>query len=246
MRRILSPKLLLAVLAVAAVVAVWQLLPVGRWIQETGEAIRRAGLPGVFLYALAYVLLTVLLGPAWALTLVGGFAYGPVLGTAIVSPASVLAATAAFVLGRTRARGWIAARVERNPRFAAVDRAVGRSGFKIVALLRLSPVFPYTILNYALGLTQVRLRDFVLASFLGMLPGTVMYVYLGSLVTSAAEIAGGSREKSPAELALYGLGLLATVSVTVYVTRIARRALREAVELPSPRESPELAGAKTS
>jgi len=245
-KRLLSPKVLLALLVVAGLIFASSKIPIARYIEKPAEWIRDAGALGVVVYGLAYVLLTVLLIPGSVVTLLAGYAYGVVKGTMIVSPASVAAATAAFVLGRTVARRWVAARVEKNPRFAAIDRAVGRSGFKIVALLRLSPVFPFTLLNYALGLTRVRLRDYVLASFLGMLPGTVMYVYLGSLVTSAAALAGGSREKTPAEFALYGLGLLATIGVTVYVTRLARRALRDAVDLPAAPGPSGIAEVKTS
>ncbi len=95
------------------------------------------------------------------------------------------------------------------------------AGWKIVGLTRLSPVFPFTLLNYAFGLTRVSLRDYVLASWIGMMPGTVMYVYLGAL----ARIGAAGEEKSPAEWALYAIGLLATLAVTVFITRIARRAL---------------------
>ena len=112
---------------------------------------------------------------------------------------SVAAATLAFVLGRTVARGWIARRIAGSPRFAAVDEAIGENGFRIVLLLRLSPLFPFNLLNYALGLTRLSLRDYVVASALGMLPGTILYVYLGSLVTSASESppAGAKRQERP-------------------------------------------------
>jgi uncharacterized membrane protein YdjX (TVP38/TMEM64 family) len=153
--------------------------------------IRSAGTAGAALFAVAYIAATVLLLPGSVLTLGAGFAYGPALGLLLVSPVSVLAATAAFSVGRSIARGWVSRKVSGDPRFAAIDEAVGESGFKIVFLLRLSPVLPFNLLNFALGLTRVSLRDYVVASFLGMLPGTLLYVYLGSLVTSASEIAAG-------------------------------------------------------
>jgi uncharacterized membrane protein YdjX (TVP38/TMEM64 family) len=107
-----------------------------------------------------------------------------------------------------------------------VDAAVAGQGFKVVLLLRLSPLFPFNLLNYALGLTRVRPRDYMLASLLGMLPGTVLYVYLGSLVTSVAQLTRGQRPEAglSGQLLFWG-GLAATVLVTVYVTRLARRAL---------------------
>src|SRR5207245_7459752 len=131
--------------------------------------------------------------PAAVRRLAAGVVYGARWGTLLVSPASVLGATAAFVLARWVARDWIAARVRPNPRFAAIDEAVGEDGFGIVLLLRLSPLVPFNFLNFALGLSRVRLRDYVLASAIGMLPGTFLYVYLGSLITSAAELARGHR-----------------------------------------------------
>ena len=217
--------LLLGVLA--ALVAAVLLLPVQEWLLAVVTAVRDLGAWGVVLFALIYVAATVAALPAWLLTLGAGFVWGPLPGTLLVSPVSTIAATAAFSLGRGLARERVARRVETDPRFAAIDAAVGRSGFRIVLLLRLSPVFPFNLLNYALGLTRVTLRDFVLASWIGMLPGTFLYVYLGSLATSAAELAGGQRPDSGAAgQALFFGGLLATVSVTWMITRTARRELR--------------------
>ena len=224
-------RLPLLLLAAAAVVAAFVLLPVNEWLLATVTWVRDAGPAGVAVFALAYVAATVLLLPGSLLTLGAGFVWGPLLGTALVSPASVLAATASFLLGRSALRERVARRVASDARFAAVDEAVGRSGFRIVFLLRLSPVFPFNVLNYALGLTRVRLRDYVLASWLGMLPGTFLYVYLGSLATSAAELAGGSKpDAGPwGQVLLFG-GLAATVAVTWVITRIARRALAASLE----------------
>ncbi|GIW40771.1 MAG: hypothetical protein KatS3mg076_1348 [Candidatus Binatia bacterium] len=199
--------------------------------------VRGAGSTGIAVFVAAYVLATVALLPGSVLTLGAGFVYGVVLGTAIVWVASNLGAALAFALGRTLARDWVAARVEGNPRFAAIDRAVGREGFKIVLLARLSPIFPFNLLNYAFGLTRVSARDYVLGSLVGMIPGTLMYVYLGSLVTSLTELAAGRPAGGPLERAFYFGGLVATVVVTVYVTRVARRALAQATELEAGRSA---------
>jgi uncharacterized membrane protein YdjX (TVP38/TMEM64 family) len=193
--------------------------------------IRGAGALGPVLFAITYVAAAVLLLPGWILTAGAGFAYGPAWGLLLASPVSVLAATAAFGVGRSVARGWVSRKVSGDPRFAAIDEAVGRSGFRIVFLLRLSPVFPFNLLNYVLGLTRVRLRDYALASLLGMLPGTFLYVYLGSLVTSASEIAAGRRGPGgELRLALYGVGIAATLAVAAVITRITRRALARALD----------------
>jgi len=130
-------------------------------------------------------------------------------------------------LGRTFARRAIEAKVSGNPRFHALDQAVKREGFKIVLLMRLSPVFPFNLLNYAFGLTQVSFRDYVLASWIGMLPGTIMYVYLGSAAQNLAALSTGQAAGGAGRQVLFGLGLLATVTVTVFVTRLARKTLDE-------------------
>lgn len=224
---------LLVLGAVAAAIVVR--FPVAEWAVALVAWIRNAGVSGAFVFAVVYIAATVAMLPGSLLTLGAGLAYGPVIGTALVSPVSVAAATCAFLLGRTAARQWIARRVASAPRFAAVDRAVGREGFRIVLLLRLSPLFPFTLLNYALGLTRVRLRDFVIASWVGMLPGTVLYVYLGSLLTSATELAAGAvRTDSSATRALYWGGLAATVAAAWLVTRTARRALRRSLRDADP------------
>ena len=213
-----------ALVALAAEFAV--ALPMRHAIGQLVGWIHSAGAAGVAAYAAAYIVFTVLLIPGSLLTGGAGLAYGPWLGLLLVSPLSVAAATLSFVLGRTVARGWIARRVAADPRFRAVDAAIGQRGFKIVLLLRLSPLFPFNVLNYALGLTDVRLRDFILASFIGMLPGTFLYVYLGSLVSNVASLSAGGDAGGAAQRFAYWAGLAATVAVTIYVTRVARGALQ--------------------
>jgi uncharacterized membrane protein YdjX (TVP38/TMEM64 family) len=133
-------------------------------------------------------------------------------------------------VSRYIARGAIEQRIAGNARFAAIDRAVGAQGRKIVFLLRLSPVFPFTLLNYALGLTRVSFADYVAAS-IGMLPGTLLFVYYGKLAGDVAALAGGAAvEKGAGYYAVLALGLVATIAVTAVVTRTARKALAEATE----------------
>ncbi len=186
---------------------------------------RDAGPLGIVAYALAYVVATVLLLPGSALTLGAGFAWGPFVGVAIVSPVSVVAATAAFALGRTLLRARVERHLSKHPKLAALDRAVGDHGLRLVLLLRLSPIVPFNALNYALAATRVRLFDYVVGSAIGMLPGTVLYVYLGSLVTSGTELLAGRPMHSAAATALYWGGLVATLLVVVLTTRLARAEL---------------------
>ena len=214
--------LLWAAVAVAVLVAM-RLLPVQDTLRQALEWLRSLGAWGPVLFVAVYALATVLLVPGSVLTLGAGAVYGVVYGSLIVSLASTLGATAAFLVSRHLARDAVARRVSTNPRFAALDQAVADQGWRIVVLTRLSPLFPFTFLNYAFGLTRVTLREYVLASWLGMMPGTVLYVYLGSL----AEAAGSTRQRTPAEWAFYGGGLLATIAVTVIVTRLARRSLAQ-------------------
>ena len=192
-----------------------------RWIQGLGPM-------GWVIFVLLYIAATVLLLPAVVLTLGAGAIFGILKGWIIVSTAATLGATGAFLIGRYFARGWVARRIEANQTFLAIDRAVGREGWKIVGLTRLSPVFPFTLLNYAYSVTRVSLHQYILASWIGMMPGTLLYVYLGSLVGDFA-VGGGQHTRTPAEWALYGVGLLATVAVTIFVTRIARRALQQRI-----------------
>jgi uncharacterized membrane protein YdjX (TVP38/TMEM64 family) len=180
-------------------------------------------------FILIYIVGCVAFLPGALLTAAAGLLFGVLLGTVYVSIASVTGATLAFLIGRYLARNWVARKIEGNASFKAIDEAVAREGWKIVGLTRLSPAFPFIFLNYAYGLTRVSLRDFVLASWIGMLPGTIMYVYFGSLAENLASLGAGGREKTPQEWALLIVGLVATIVVTVFVTRIARRALSRKV-----------------
>src|SRR6266403_1672951 len=188
------------------------------WIGELGPW-------GPVIFVGLYVVATVLFVPGSVLTLGAGAVFGVVLGSVCVSISATLGATAAFLAGRYLARDAIARKIAKNEKFAAIDRAVADEGWKIVFLTRLSPVFPFTLLNYAFGLTRVRLSHYVLASWIGMMPGTVMYVYLGSLVN----VGVGHRQRTAGEWALYGVGLLATMAVTVFVTRVAKKALAKKI-----------------
>lgn len=202
------------------------LLPMKSWLQAALAWLAEMGPWGPVLFIVLYAAAAILFLPGSILTLGAGALFGVGWGSVYVSLASTLGATGAFIVGRYLARDAVARWVESDPRFAAIDRAVAHEGWKIIGLTRLSPVFPFTLLNYAFGLTRVSLRDYVLASWLGMMPGTVLYVYLGSLAKEAA----GPRERSAVEWALYAAGLVATLVVTVLVTRLAKRALAARID----------------
>ena len=173
-----------------------------------------------------YVVGSVALVPGSILTLTSGALFGLARGTLYAWVGASLGATAAFLISRYVARDRVARRLEGDDRLRRIDAAIEREGRRVVFLLRLSPVFPFALLNYALGLTRVRLVDYVVG-FLGMLPGTLLYVYQGVLVGEVAALGAGAVERGAAYYLVLILGLAATVAVTVLVTRLARRALHE-------------------
>lgn len=225
-------KAAIAVVVVTLLLALAWRLPVRQWIVTLADQIRGMGATGVALFIVVYVLAVVALLPGSWFTLAAGFAYGPVGGLFVASPASVLGATLAFFLSRTTLRDWIQKQVTRSPKVRALDRAIGKDSFRLVLLLRLSPLIPFNILNYALGLTDATVGRYVVASFIGMLPGTWMYVYLGSLATTAAGLTDASRGGGWQRLVLTIAGRLAAVLVVLLVTRSARRALNEELKKP--------------
>ena len=224
----------LVLYALAGVVALAALFLLGR---EVGDVLPRftawvqgLGVWGPVAYIVGYVLATVLFAPGLILTLASGVIFGLFWGTVYTLIGATLGAACAFLIARYLARGFVERRLADRPRFQAIDRAVGRQGLKIVFLMRLSPVFPYNLLNYALGLTRVRFSDYLLAC-VGMIPGTLLYVYYGKALGSLAAVAAGAEVEKGAEFWVFlGLGLAATIVVTTYITRIAGRALRQEIE----------------
>ncbi|MCD4688977.1 MAG: TVP38/TMEM64 family protein [Desulfuromonadaceae bacterium] len=227
--RLLLIKALLLLLPLAVLFIALRYFGVQDLLRVALDWVAGLGAWGMAAFVLLYVLATVLFLPGSILTLGAGALFGVVKGSIIVSLAATLGATAAFLVGRYLARGWVTKRISGNTRFQAVDQAVAREGWKIVGLTRLSPVFPFNLLNYAFGLTSVSLRDYFWATWIGMIPGGVMYVYLGSLAGDLALLGVEERSRSSFEWGLYLLGLVATVAVTIYVTRLARAALAKKV-----------------
>lgn len=214
--------------AAGAGVAVWQFgrsaagaLPAfAAWVEGLGPT-------GPLLFVAGYALAAVALVPGSLLTLAAGAVFGLAAGIAYVLVGATLGALAAFLVARHLARPWLERRLRGDARFRRIDAAIGRQGFRVVVLLRLSPVLPYTLLNYALGLTRVRTSSYVLAS-VGMLPGTALYVYYGKVVGDVAALASGAAApRGTGYYLVLGLGLAATIAATVVITRIARRALSE-------------------
>lgn len=180
-------------------------------------------------FIILYVIITVAFVPASVVTLGAGVVFGVVKGSLYVFIGAMLGATAAFLVGRYIARDWVSRKVANNEKFMAIDDAIAREGRKIIFLIRLSPAFPFNLLNYALGLTKVSLKDYVLGTT-GIIPGTIMYVYLGSLAGNLATLGAGETPSNPViTWTIRIIAFIATVAVTLYVTRIARKALQKTV-----------------
>jgi len=196
-------------------------------LQNFLRSIQDFGSASAIVFIGAYLLLTVLLIPGTILTLSSGVIFGAVYGSLYTFIGATLGATAAFLIGRYFVRDWVAKKIESNSKFKAIDAAVAKEGLKIVLLTRLSPAFPFVLLNYAFGVTKVSLQDYIVGC-VGMIPGTILYVYIGSLAGNLATIDASTQV---AQWALRIVGLIATIAVTIYVTRIARNALDQSALL---------------
>lgn len=216
----------LAVIAVSLLFIV-RALPAQEALRLLQDTVADLGMWGPVVFGLAYLAAGLLFVPGAALTLAAGAIFGLLAGTIIVSAASTLTAAVAFLIARYAARRRVAELAGRRPRFAAIDEAIGAGGWRIVALLRLSPAVPFSLGNYLYGLTAIRFWPYVLASWAFMLPGTFLYVYIGHLGAAGIAAAGASPAVQTGRLALLVTGLAATVVVTAYVTRLARRALAQ-------------------
>ena len=192
------------------------------WVDSLGSL-------GAIAFIVLYILATVAFLPGSILTLGAGVVFGVFFGSLYVFIGATLGAIAAFLVGRYLARDWVAQKIAGNQKFTAIDQAVGQEWFKIVLLTRLSPIFPFFLLNYAYGITGVSLKDYAIAS-VGMIPGTIMFVYIGSLAGNLATLGTQTPMVNPAlEWTIRIIGFIATVAVTFYVTKLARRALDTAV-----------------
>ncbi len=223
---------------VLSVLLIVRQLPLGLIVRTLEEWIVGLGLWGPVVFAVIYVIAVVFMLPASPLTLAAGAIFGLAGGLAVASVGSTTGAAFALLVGRYLARDRVAKTVARYPKFAAIDRAVSEGGWRIVAMLRLSPAVPFNVQNYLYGLTGIRFWTCVLTSWVAMLPGTFLFVYLGHVGRAGLEAsAGGSRSRTPAEWAMMAVGLLATVAVTIYVTRLSRRALKQHANLEKPVEA---------
>jgi uncharacterized membrane protein YdjX (TVP38/TMEM64 family) len=210
---------------------------VSDWLISLARIFAHPGPWGAVVFVGAYVAASITLMPAVLLTFTAGAVWGLWKGTLLVYVAAVIASSVVYALATPLARWRVLAWMDRDPRIAVVRRAVVGEGFRIMFLLRLSPLLPFVFLNYALALGGVRYVDYLLAS-VGMLPAIVMYVYYGKVVGDVALLAAGVMPaRSAGYYAMVGIGLVATVVATTLVTRAARRAIQEQEERTSPRQA---------
>jgi uncharacterized membrane protein YdjX (TVP38/TMEM64 family) len=184
------------------------------------------GFGGMALFALVSGLAVVFFFPGSVAMTAAGAAFGLARGFVTAQAGAMLGAGLAFLVSRYLARRRVERWTSSKPAFAAVDEAIGSEGWKIVFLTRCCPLFPYIFQNYAFGLTRVSFSHYALGSFLGLVPTTLIFAYLGSVGRSGAEAATGS--VSTTGLVLRGVGLLATIVVAVVIARLSRRALAKA------------------
>jgi uncharacterized membrane protein YdjX (TVP38/TMEM64 family) len=209
-----------------------RVLPVAQAMQAVVAWVEQLGVLAPFAFVGIYLVVTVLMLPAWPLSVAAGILFGLFAGTAAVATGATLGMAATFLIGRYLARPAVERKFRQYPRFAAIDRAVGEGGWKIVALLRLSPAVPFNLQNYVYGLTAIRFWPCVLASAVAILPGTFMYVYFGYAGRASLNaLSPAQTERGLAQWALLVVGLVATIAVTIYVTKLARKAIHEQAQM---------------
>ena len=217
-RKAIIASVLLVVLLIGS-----KLLPLGQWLSNFSVWIQGQGWKGWIYYILVYGIGTALFFPGSLLTIMAGAAFGIVRGSILALLGALIGAAFAFACGRYFFRKRVEQMTAQKPGFENLDDAIAEHGWKIVFLLRLSPLFPFNALNYALGLTKVSFRDYMSASALGMVPGTFLYVYLGHL--GKASFSAKQHSRSPQEYVLLVAGLIATIALSVYLGKIAKKAL---------------------
>ena len=208
--------------AIAALVAGWFLLPIEEWSDAFQAWIKGLGPWGWLIFAVVYIVGTVLLVPGSVLTFAAGLAFGLAIGFPLVLVSATIGATLAFLVARYLAHDKVESLMQDWPKFKAIRSAVGEGGWKVVALLRLSPVLPFNLQNYFYGITDLKLREYVVATFFGIMPGTLLNVYVGAIGKAASGDDG-----STLKWGFFAVGLVATVVVAVVVTKKATAKLKE-------------------
>src|SRR5438034_4555022 len=220
-------RLIMLIAVLIALFLAMKFLPVQQWLGSFNDWVGQMGVTGIFIFIGVYVVATVLLAPGAILTIGAGFAFGLSKGFLAVSAGSTLGAALAFLVARFIARDKVEAIAKGKEKFRKIEKAIGKQGAKLIFLLRLSPLIPFNLSNYLYGLTGVKFWPYVLASWIGMMPGTFLYVYIGTASQAAISAAAGGEavQHGWQYWTFISIGLAATIVVTVWVTKIARAAL---------------------
>jgi uncharacterized membrane protein YdjX (TVP38/TMEM64 family) len=221
LRTLLIPALILAVVISAVFLPVEQLITALQSWAVTHQS------SALLVITVSIILGTLLLLPLSLMMMLAGFLFGLGQGFAIVWIAGLIASSTAFWIGRSFARDWIERRIQRQPTFMAIDRAIQRKGFLVVLLTRLVMLVPYPWLNYSLGLTNVSFRDYALATNIGSMPTFFLFVYLGTTVSNIAAIVNGDISLEGSELVIAILGLATVAGLVLLIVRVAGRILKE-------------------
>lgn len=197
------------------------------WLSNALDWVNGLGPLGPIAFIAIYVIATVAFIPGSLLTLGAGAIFGLVQGSIYVFVGAMIGLTIAFLVGRYLARDWVARKIEGNASFSKIDDAIAKEGYRLMFLIRLSPAFPFNLLNYIMALTKISLKDYVIGAT-GILPGTIMYVYFGSLLGLAA-IQQGEKPDIPMAVNIV-LGIIIIASF-FYITKVARNALKSRLDM---------------
>lgn len=224
-----KPLLFFALLLLLGLAA-WQ-LPLKEWLADALTWVEANKQTAWLVFALAYIAAIVFILPASVFSLAAGYLFGIAQGWVLVIFTASIGATLSFLIGRSLLREWVVKRARDMANFSNLDEAVSKKGFLIVLLTRLSPVFPFSLINYIYGITKISVKNYSLATFFGIMPGALLYIYIGSTMKNLQDVLSGNIEQTAAQQWLLYGGLLATVILTVLITKIARNALQEAAHL---------------
>ena len=210
-------KWLAAGIALAAVGAAVYLLPLADWSVAFEEKLEEVGLvTGIAIFVATNVAANLLMVPAWVFPVAAGAAFGFGWGFAAATGAALVAAIVAFLASRHLLRGRLEKHVRGHPTFKAFEKAVSGDGWKVVALMRLSPLFTSGMKSYFFGLTRIRLATYASATLAGMLPGLALKVFIGAAGRDALE-------RGPFGWAMLGAGIVATIAAAVIVRKLTLR-----------------------
>ena len=197
-------------------------LPVVEWANEVTESLRSLGIVGASLYVLGFGVLVSMFVPATPLSLLAGATWGLYDGTIIIALGCSLATTISASLGRTWLRAPAEELTKRYSLLRALDKAFSTDAFRMIILLRMSPILPFAVSNYGLGTTAAPMWTISLGTLIGIIPVTLMWVYLGTLGESALQ---GDLTASPLRLGSLVAGFLATVVLVGWIGRRAKHLL---------------------